>query len=64
MNQAHDFLKYHLLISTVDFTVGDIELEQVLDKLVNHGHIIGMHEDIHHDDDNFLVVIFIMFFGV
>ena len=64
MNQTHNFLKYHLLISTINFAVIDIKFKQILDKLIDDGHVIGIHDDIHHYDDNFLVVFFVMFFGV
>ena len=64
MNQTHNFLKYHLLISTINFAVIDIKFKKILDELIDYWHIIGVHDDIHHNDDNFLVVFFVMFFGV
>ena len=55
MRETENLVKYDLLISNGFFGVLNVEAVKVFEELLDNGDAVSVHDNVHHDDDYFLV---------
>lgn len=55
MRKTQNLIKNYLFISDCFFGVLNVESVQVFEELLDNGDVVGIHDNVHHDDYYFLV---------
>jgi hypothetical protein len=55
MREAEYLIENNLFISYISFGVFDIEFVKIFEEFLDDGYVVGVHDNVHHDNDYFLV---------